>query len=88
MGERLRGDENLRASLNEHLMSAASQLAANLRAGVTTHIAQTIKDWDDRQLVGELELGVGRDMQFIRINGTVVGGLAGLALHALHLALA
>ena len=86
VGDRLRDDAGLRASLNEHLMSAASQLATSLRAGVTTHIAQTIKDWDDRQLVAELELSVGRDLQFIRINGTVVGGLAGLALHALRLA--
>ena len=88
VGDRLRDDDSLRVSLNEHLMSAAGQLAANLRAGVTTHIAQTIKDWDDRQLVDELELSVGRDLQFIRINGTVVGGIAGLALHALRLALA
>jgi uncharacterized membrane-anchored protein YjiN (DUF445 family) len=51
------------------------------------HIAQTIKDWDDRQLVEELELSVGRDLQFIRINGTVVGGIAGLALHALRVLL-
>ncbi len=87
VGDRLRDDESLRASLNEHLMSAAGQLAASLRAGVTTHIAQTIKDWDDRQLVEELELSVGRDLQFIRINGTVVGGIAGIALHALRLAL-
>ena len=87
IGDRLRDDESLRASLNEHLLSAAGQLAASLRAGVTTHIAQTIKDWDDRQLVEELELSVGRDLQFIRINGTVVGGIAGLALHALRLAL-
>jgi len=87
VGDRLRDDDSLRASLNEHLLSAAGQLAANLRAGVTTHIAQTIKDWEDRQLVDELELSVGRDLQFIRINGTVVGGIAGLALHALRLAL-
>ena len=87
VGERLRHDESLRASLNEHVLSAADQLATNLRAGVTTHIAQTIKDWDDRQLVDELELSVGKDLQFIRINGTVVGGIAGLALHALHLLL-
>ncbi len=87
VGDRLRDDDGLRASLNEHLMSAAGQLAASLRAGVTTHIAQTIKDWDDRQLVDEVELSLGRDLQFIRINGTVVGGVAGLALHALRLAL-
>jgi uncharacterized membrane-anchored protein YjiN (DUF445 family) len=87
VGERLRHDESLRASLNEHVLSAADQLATSLRAGVTTHIAQTIKDWDDRQLVDELELSVGKDLQFIRINGTVVGGIAGLALHALRLIL-
>ncbi|MCK9689193.1 DUF445 domain-containing protein [Scleromatobacter humisilvae] len=87
VGDRLRGDEGLRASLNEHLLSAAGQLAANLRGGVTEHIAQTIKDWDDRQLVDELELSVGKDLQFIRINGAIVGGLAGLALHALRLML-
>ena len=86
VGDRLRDDDGLRASLNEHLLSAAGQLAASLRGGVTAHIAQTIKDWDDRQLVDELERSVGKDLQFIRINGTVVGGLVGLALHALRLA--
>jgi len=85
VGARLREDASLRASLNEHLLSAAGTIAASLRTGVTTHIAQTIKDWDDRQLVEQLELGVGRDLQFIRINGTIVGGIAGLVLHALRL---
>ena len=82
IGARLAADDSLRASLNEHLLSAAGQLASTLRDGVTQHIAQTVKDWDDRQLVEELELSVGKDLQFIRINGTVVGGLVGLALHA------
>jgi uncharacterized membrane-anchored protein YjiN (DUF445 family) len=87
VGARLRDDESLRASLNEHVLSAAGQLAINLRAGVTSHIAQTIKAWDDSQLVEELELSVGKDLQFIRINGTIVGGVAGLVLHGLQLAL-
>ena len=87
VGARLRDDESLRASLNEHVLSAAGQLAINLRAGVTDHIAQTIKGWDDSQLVEELELSVGKDLQFIRINGTIVGGIAGLVLHGLQLAL-
>ena len=83
VGERLAGDTSLREAVNEHVMGAAGQLALSLRAGVTTHISQTIKGWDDHQLVQELELSVGRDLQFIRISGTLVGGLAGLALHAL-----
>ena len=87
LGARLAADPGLRAALNEHLLAAAGQLAASLRDGVTIHISQTIKAWDDRQLVDELELSVGKDLQFIRLNGTLVGGLVGLALHALRLGL-
>ncbi|MEO6321560.1 MAG: DUF445 domain-containing protein, partial [Polaromonas sp.] len=82
IGQRLESDSNLRDSINEHLLAAAGNLATDLRATVTTHIAQTVKAWDDEQLVRQLELNVGRDLQFIRINGTVVGGLIGLLLHA------
>ena len=64
------------------LLAAAGSLATDLRATVTTPIAQTVKAWDDAQLVRQLELSVGRDLQFIRINGTIVGGLIGLLLHA------
>ncbi len=82
IGHRLESDASLRESINEHLLAAAGSLATDLRATVTTHIAQTVKAWDDEQLVRQLELSVGRDLQFIRINGTVVGGLIGLLLHA------
>ena len=57
-------------------------LTGALREGVTAHIAQTVKSWDERHLVEQLELSVGRDLQFIRFNGTLVGGLIGLLLHA------
>ena len=82
IGQRLASDNSLRDSINEHVLAAAGHLAKDLRAGITAHIAQTVKAWDDQQLVRELELNVGRDLQFIRINGTVVGGLIGLLLHA------
>lgn len=85
IGERIASDASLREAINEHVLAAADQLAGNLRSGITSHIAQTIKAWDDRQLVQELELSVGRDLQFIRISGTLVGGLAGLVLHAVLL---
>lgn len=85
LGQRLASDASLREALNEHLLAAADELAASLRAGITSHIAQTVKAWDEAQLVRTLELQVGRDLQFIRINGTIVGGLIGLVLHALAL---
>jgi len=46
-------------------------------------ISQVIARWDGREAAERIELHVGRDLQFIRINGTVVGGLAGIAIHAL-----
>jgi len=82
IGQRLATDNSLRESINEHLLTAASHLATDLRASITTHISQTVKAWDDQQLVREMELSVGRDLQFIRINGTLVGGVIGLLLHA------
>ena len=82
IGQKLTSDESLRGAINEHVLSAAAHLAGDLRDGITRHIAQTVKAWNDEQLVRELELSVGRDLQFIRINGTLVGGLIGLLLHA------
>jgi uncharacterized membrane-anchored protein YjiN (DUF445 family) len=86
-GARIASDPALRDSLNEHLLGAADEIARRLRDGATEHIAQTVKAWEDHQLVEELELAVGKDLQFIRLNGTLVGGIAGLALYALQQAL-
>lgn len=85
LGKRLAQDASLRQAINEHVVGAAGRLADGLRDEITEHIARTVKQWDDRRLVDELELTVGKDLQYIRINGTLVGGLIGLALHALIL---
>ena len=73
----------VREAINQHVMGGAEKLALRLRGGVTDYIAQTVKDWDERHLVEQLELSVGRDLQYIRFNGTLVGGLIGLILHAI-----
>ena len=85
MGRKLAEDAALREALNRHVLGAARRLTGRLRAGVTGHIARTVKNWDERHLVDELELSVGRDLQYIRFNGTLVGGLIGVGLHALVL---
>ena len=82
LGQALERDPALREAINQHVMGGAEKLALRLRGGVTDYIAQTVKAWDERHLVEQLELSVGRDLQYIRFNGTLVGGLIGLLLHA------
>ena len=55
-------------------------------AELTTVITHTIERWDGKEAARRIELHVGRDLQFIRINGTIVGGLVGVLIHALSLA--
>ena len=54
------------------------------KSGVGRFIADQVKSWDIDVLIGRIELTVGRDLQYIRFNGAMIGGLAGLALHALE----
>ena len=85
LGEQIASDSGLRASVNQHVLKASSDLVSQLRGGITAHISDTLKAWDDEQLVRQLEQSVGKDLQFIRISGTLVGGLTGLAIHAVLL---
>ena len=87
IGAKLSADATLREAINAHILSAAGQLAHDLRDSVTEHIVSTVKGWDDRELVREMELSVGKDLQFIRFNGTLVGGVIGLLLYAATLPL-
>lgn len=83
LGAALADNPSLRESFNEHLERTVESLAPELRDGLSRHIAATMKAWKDEDLVHEVEVSVGRDLQFIRLNGTFVGGLIGLALYAL-----
>ncbi|WP_305805006.1 DUF445 family protein [Stenotrophomonas sp. YIM B06876] len=83
LGQAIGRDPALRDALNQHMLAGAEKLTLRLREGVTSHIAQTVNSWDEHKLVEQLELSVGRDLQYIRFNGTLVGGLVGLLLHAI-----
>jgi uncharacterized membrane-anchored protein YjiN (DUF445 family) len=85
-GERLQRDDELRAKLD--LYAADLVVFAVTRYGdeLTTVITHTINRWDGREAARKIELHVGRDLQFIRINGTIVGGLVGLVIHAFGVA--
>ena len=72
-GETLIADDALRASLNGHLEQAAHRVAPEFAAFLTRHISDTVKSWDARDMSRQIELNIGKDLQFIRVNGTLVG---------------
>ena len=81
LGRRLAGDAELRSKVDTWLENVAEYLVSHYRAEITTLITDTVQRWDGAETARKVELQVGRDLQFIRINGTVVGALAGLAIH-------
>ena len=85
LGRSLAKSNDLKDSINEHLETMVRRYAAGLRLGFAKHISGTIKQWEDKDFVSEIELSIGSDLQFIRMNGTLVGGLIGLLLHAFTL---
>ena len=80
-GHRLTEDAELGAKVDRWVADAAGYLARNHARGITGIIDETIARWDGEATSRKIELQVGRDLQFIRINGTVVGALAGLAIY-------
>lgn len=83
IGHALQEDAELRASLNTHLEQAIASLSPDVAQLLTRHISDTIKQWDTAELSRQIELNIGRDLQYIRINGTLVGGLIGALLFGL-----
>lgn len=83
LGETLAADPALRDSMNQHLEQAARSVAPEFASFLTRHISDTVKSWDARDMSQQIELNIGKDLQFIRINGTLVGGTIGLILYLL-----
>jgi uncharacterized membrane-anchored protein YjiN (DUF445 family) len=81
IGESLRDDADLRDKVDNWIVRAAQHLVAQYGVEITAIITETIERWDAEEASRRIELHVGRDLQFIRINGTVVGALAGLVIY-------
>jgi uncharacterized membrane-anchored protein YjiN (DUF445 family) len=81
-GKRLTTDAALRSRLDGLVADAAGYVVRTYGAEISTIISDTVERWDGKEAADRIELHVGRDLQFIRINGTIVGGLAGLTIHA------
>ena len=82
-GERLALDTDLQATVSDALERAVRYIAEHYGDEIGELVTGTIARWDAEETSRKLELLLGRDLQFIRINGTVVGGMAGVAIHAL-----
>ncbi|UMB72457.1 DUF445 domain-containing protein [Mycobacterium paraterrae] len=83
IGESLRDDAELRDKVDNWIVRGAEHLVAQYGVEITAIITDTIERWDAEEASRRIELHVGRDLQFIRINGTVVGSLAGLIIYAI-----
>jgi uncharacterized membrane-anchored protein YjiN (DUF445 family) len=82
-GARLEADREIRQWIDEQILTAIPPLVEEHRAKIGHFVEDQINDWQEEKLVEELERHIGPDLQYIRINGTLVGGLAGLAIAAL-----
>jgi uncharacterized membrane-anchored protein YjiN (DUF445 family) len=80
LGNWLDDDPALRARLNRWIRAVVLRTLMPRRVEIGTYIAQVVQNWDNVTLVNKLELQVGKDLQYVRINGTVVGGLVGLLI--------
>jgi uncharacterized membrane-anchored protein YjiN (DUF445 family) len=84
VGSQLAREPAIRAEINRGMVQVLSDFVESQKSGVGRFIADQVKGWDIDMLIGRIELTVGRDLQYIRFNGAMIGGLAGLALHALE----
>ena len=83
MGQNLESDPRMKSAINMFARRAVAGMAASYGGSIVKLVSETIRSWDAQTITDRLESAVGRDLQYIRINGTLVGGLVGLILHAL-----
>ena len=86
-GEALAADAELRAEINQGLIAVLRSFIADQKSGVSSFISDQVKSWDMAQLISLIEINIGRDLQYIRFNGSLIGGLAGLALYTVEILL-
>ncbi|MBB4365778.1 uncharacterized membrane-anchored protein YjiN (DUF445 family) [Bradyrhizobium sp. CIR18] len=83
-GEALAGDAELRGEINKGLVTVLRSFVADQKSGVSIFISDQVKAWDMAQLISLIEINIGRDLQYIRFNGSLIGGLAGLVLYSVE----
>ncbi|AGB46072.1 putative membrane protein [Mesorhizobium australicum WSM2073] len=87
VGRHLAGDAQIRADMNQGFVVALASFVESQKSGVSKFIADQVKRWDLAQLTRLIEMNIGRDLQYIRFNGMIIGGLAGIILYTIELLL-
>ena len=86
-GNQLAADSEMRAEINNGLVVVLRSLIADQKSGVSSFISDQVKAWDMAQLISLIEINIGKDLQYIRFNGSLIGGLAGLGLYSIEFVL-
>ena len=86
-GEALAQDSELRGEINQGLVAVLKSFIDDQKSGVSSFISDQVKSWDMAQLISVIEANVGKDLQYIRFNGSLIGGLAGLTLYTVEFVL-
>lgn len=84
LGETLQSEPRLKAAINQFARRATVGLVASYGEDIVKLVSETVRGWDAGTVSDRLEGAVGRDLQYIRINGTIVGGLVGLLIHSIE----
>ncbi|HEU0043995.1 DUF445 domain-containing protein [Sphingomonas sp.] len=87
LGETLHSDRRLSRTINRFVRRAAIGVAVDYGDNIVRLVSETVQSWDTQTITRRLENAVGKDLQYIRVNGTLVGGLVGLIIHTVHVAL-
>jgi uncharacterized membrane-anchored protein YjiN (DUF445 family) len=82
LSEELAQDKDMQKWVNNWLVDSAVSIVDANRHSIASLISDTVRSWDATETSERIEQAIGRDLQFIRINGTLVGGLVGLVIHA------
>ncbi|MBB5684532.1 DUF445 domain-containing protein [Sphingobium boeckii] len=85
LGGTLQHDDKLRLTINRFTRRAVVGATASYGDNIVKLVSETVRGWDAGTITGRLENAVGRDLQYIRVNGTLVGGLVGLTLHGVDI---
>ena len=83
LGCELQDNPQMQQWLNAQVQELGPQIVERYRPAIRRYISERVGQWDTRELIEEVETHLGRDLQYIRINGTLVGGLVGLVIHTL-----